>query len=116
MQDLPIDHDTQWKILIEKLPKSFTKFFLPHIFPLVDWTKPVESMEQELHKIVADKSKGDKVINDKLMKFHLKNGGERWILVHVELESGAKVNVPERMFVYFYRIFDNWTLDILEIR
>jgi len=106
MQDLPIDHDTQWKTLIEKLPSKFTAFFLPHIYPLVDWDKSVEFLEQEFHKIIADKYKSDKVINDKLLKFHLKSGGEQWILVHVEVESSAKANVPERMFVYFYRIFD----------
>jgi len=79
---------------------------LPHIYPLVNWSKPVVSLEQEFHKLIGDKYKGDHVISDKLLKFHLKAGGEQWILVHVEVESAAKPNVPERMFVYFYRIFD----------
>lgn len=79
---------------------------MPHIYPLVNWSKPVVSLEQEFHKLIGDKYKGDHVISDKLLKFHLKAGGEQWILVHVEVESAAKPNVPERMFVYFYRIFD----------
>lgn len=106
MQDLPIDHDTHWKDLIEKLPGHFTQLFLPHIYPLVDWNKPVTWLQQEFHKLIADKHKGDKVINDKLLKLHLKDGTEQWVLIHIEVESGAKANVPERMFVYFYRIFD----------
>lgn len=106
MSNLPIDHDTRWKVLITILFEDFVAFFLPHVYELVDWTKPVESLDQELYELVADKFKGGTVINDKLFKVHLKGGKEQLLLIHIEVQSSYEANFQERMFVYFYRIFD----------
>lgn len=69
-----IDYDTQWKEIIGSLFEDFISFFLPGAYELIDFTKPVEFLEQELHKIISDKYKRGKVINDKLVKLYLKNG------------------------------------------
>ncbi len=108
MKKLPIDHDTRWKVLITALFQDFVAFFLPHVYPLVDWNKPVVSLDKELHKLVAHKYKGGKVESDKLFKVFLKDGGEELLLIHVEVESSNKPNIDERMFVYFYRIYDTF--------
>ena len=108
MKRLPVDHDTRWKVLITVLFKDFTAFFLPDVYPLVDWKKPVVSLDKELNKLVGDKFKGGYVVSDKLFKVYLKGGGEQLLLIHIEVESSNRPNIDKRMFVYFYRIFDNF--------
>jgi len=108
MKKIPIDHDTRWKVLITALFQDFVAFFLPHVYPLVDWNKPYVSLDKELHKLLADKYKGGKVESDKLFKVYLKGGDEHLLLIHVEVESSNKPNIDERMFVYFYRIYDTF--------
>jgi len=34
MSNLPIDHDTRWKVLITILFEDFVAFFLPHVYEL----------------------------------------------------------------------------------
>lgn len=108
MRKLPIDHDTRWKVLITLLFKDFTAFFLPEIYPLVDWTKRPVPLDKELHQLIADKFKAGNVISDKLFKVYLKGGGEQLLLIHIEIESSNNPNIDERMFVYFYRIYDTF--------
>jgi len=75
-EKLRIDYDTQWKEIISSLFEDFIHFFIPDAHKLINFEEPVEFLEQELHKIISDKYKKGKVINDKLVKVKLKNGGE----------------------------------------
>lgn len=102
------DFDTHWKEIILNLFEDFIKFFLPNGYKLIDFEEPIEFLEQELHKIIADKEQKGKVINDKLVKVKLKNGAEKWILVHIEVQSSNESDFTERMFTYFYRIYDRY--------
>ncbi|WP_229239279.1 hypothetical protein [Emticicia agri] len=49
---------------------------------------------------------------DKLVKVFMKDGKEKWILVHIEVQGYKDVNFPERMFTYYYRIFDKYNKPI----
>jgi hypothetical protein len=57
----------------------------------------------------AKKKSGVRFV-DNLVKVFRKDGGEEWVLVHVEVQDITKAedrpNFPERMFRYFYRSFD----------
>ncbi len=74
---------------------------------MIDWTKPVEPQDKELYELIADKFKGGEVIGDKLFKVHLTSGEEKLLFIHIEVQSSNELNFQERMFVYFYRIFDS---------
>ncbi len=56
---------------------------------------------------VTDKKKGRRFA-DQLVKVQLKNGEEQWILIHIEVQSKNETVFPERMFQYFYRIYDRY--------
>lgn len=114
-KDIKIDYDTQWKEIISSLFQDFIEFFLPQAYNLIDFGQPVEFLEQELHKIISDKYKKGKVINDKLVKVRLKNGEEKWILIHIEVQSSYDAGFTERMFTYFYRIYDRYNQKITAI-
>ena len=109
---IAIDYDTQWKGIISDLFEDFISFFLPEAYKLIDFQTSVEFLEQELHKVVADKVKKGKVINDKLVKVKLKDGTEKWILIHIEIQSSYESDFAERMFTYFYRIYDKYNQKI----
>ncbi len=45
---------------------------------------------------------------DKLVKVWTKDGVERWVLIHVEVQTAPEAEFPQRMYVYNYRIFDRY--------
>lgn len=49
---------------------------------------------------------------DKLVKVFMKDGREEWILVHIEVQGYKDKLFAERMFTYYYRIFDKYNKPI----
>jgi hypothetical protein len=52
---------------------------------------------------------------DKLVKVWLKNGIEKWFLIHIEVQGYNDPEFSERMFIYYYRIFDKFKKDIVSL-
>ena len=102
------DHDGYWKEVITALFEDCVRFFLPEVGEQMDLDYPPEFLEQELHKLISDESKQGKIYNDKLAKVRLKDGSEQWLLIHVEVQSYREKDFAERMFSYFYRIYDKY--------
>ncbi|GAA0435048.1 hypothetical protein GCM10008983_09550 [Lentibacillus halophilus] len=101
-----LDYDGLWKTIITDLFEPFVRFFAPDLYQTINWNIPPDSLEQEFHRVFPEK-KGLK-FTDKLMKVHLKNGQERWMLIHIEVQGYKDLDFAERMFQYFYRIFDKY--------
>ncbi|SFD86743.1 hypothetical protein SAMN05216238_10533 [Lentibacillus persicus] len=108
-----LDQDGLWKKVITELFEPFVLFFAPDLHPELDWSKQPDSLEQEFHRVFP-KKKGTKH-TDKLMKAHLKNGEEQWMLIHIEVQGYKEDDFAERMFQYFYRIFDKYHKKIYAI-
>ena len=111
---MAVDHDILWKEIITELFEDFVAFFLPDLFPHIDFSKGYESLEQEFAKLFP-KSKNPKRRNDKLIKAHMKSGEEQWILVHIEVQGYGDDEFEERMFTYYYRIFDKYRKKVLAL-
>ncbi len=62
-------------------------------------------MQQELFQEIIDEKKGRRYA-DQVVKVRLKNGNERWIIVHIEIQGDDDTDFSERMFRYFYRLYD----------
>jgi len=114
-QEPVIDYDGRWKMIIEQLFDDFMAFFMPKLFEEIDFSKGVVFLDKELQKIMPQKERKGKRISDCLAKVYLKNGKEKWILVHIEVQSSYKANFSARMFKYFYRIFDKYEEKIAAI-
>lgn len=110
----PVDQDGLWKKVIADLFEDFLLFFLPEFHEEVDFSKPVEFVQQELFKEIMKDRKGRKMA-DQIAKVQLKNGKEQWILVHIEIQSEDDEDFPRRMFEYFYRIYDRYHKKIVAI-
>ena len=67
-----------------------------------------------MEQLAQQALKGAKVV-DKLAKAFLKDGSERWILIHIEVQGDADEDFSLRMFRYFYRIFDRHGRQVISI-
>jgi len=101
-----IDYDGFWKRLILTFFEEFLDFFLPNLLLDVDLNKPPEFLEQELATIIPKQTAKGRMSVDKLLKFWTKNGEDKHIFVHIEVQSSRELGFTERAFKYFYRIYD----------
>ncbi len=101
------DYDSPWKNILDLLFEEFMAFFFPAAHAQIDWLAGYEFLDKELQKITFDAALGRRMV-DKLVKVHLRDGREQWVLVHVEVQMQAALGFAERMFVYHYRIRDRF--------
>lgn len=97
--------DTAWKDVLDAYFADFIAFCLPVLNELIDWSKAWFSLDKELHAITKNAEIGMRLV-DKLFKVFLKDGAERWVLIHIEVQGTPDKDFPKRMFTYAYRIFD----------
>ncbi|MFD1066150.1 Rpn family recombination-promoting nuclease/putative transposase [Oceanobacillus locisalsi] len=108
------DYDGLWKNLIEELFQEFVAFFAPDLYPEIDFERGVHFENLELFQFLMKTKKGTKY-SDKIVKVHLKNGEEKYVFIHIEVQAVGKKEFAERMFKYFYRIYDRTSHSIYSI-
>ncbi|SDC83940.1 MULTISPECIES: Rpn family recombination-promoting nuclease/putative transposase [unclassified Candidatus Frackibacter] len=99
--------DENWKKIIESCFEDFVYFFLPDLANEIDFKKGYEFLDKELQKIAPEAEEKKRYV-DKLSKVYLKDGQEKWVLIHIEVQGYRDENFSERMFSYFYRIYDRY--------
>jgi hypothetical protein len=52
---------------------------------------------------------------DKLIKVLLKDGSEKWLLIHIEVQGEQEKDIEERLYVYNYRIFDRYEKEVISL-
>ncbi len=107
-----ISQDSAWKDIIEDLFEDFLAFFFPPMHADIDFSKGYTFLDKELQKIAGSAAVG-KRFADKLVKVFLKNGEEKWLLIHVEVQGYKESDLAERMFIYNYRIFDRYKKEVV---
>lgn len=112
---LPNVADQLWKEIIENHFDLFVEYFLPELFPKINFSKQIEFLKQELEEITAQNKRKGRKNCDCLVKVFLKNGKSKWILIHIEVEGSGKANFSERMYIYNYRAFDKFKVDIVAL-
>lgn len=106
--------DSPWKEILEDLFEPFLLFFFPQIHCDLDFSQGHEFLDQELQQIIKDSETGKRIV-DKLVKVYLKDGSEKWLLIHIEIQGYAQEEFPERMYVYNYRIFDKFRRTVISL-
>ncbi|NUO78615.1 cytosolic protein [candidate division KSB1 bacterium] len=109
-----IEYDSAWKEIIEELFEDFMLFFFPEIHTDIDWSKGYAFLDKELQKIIKSSETGRRHA-DKLAKVYLRDGSEKWLLIHVEVQGYEQAEFPERMFVYNYRLFDKFKREVASL-
>ncbi len=107
-------YDQIWKQVIENLFEAFMYFYMPDLAEDVDFSKGYTFLDKEFSAIEI-KSEDSERFLDKLIKVYLKSGHEQWILVHAEVQFAKEIDFSERMFKYFYRVYDKYNKKIVSI-
>lgn len=101
------DYDSPWKEAIDAFFPPFMALFFPEVHALIDWDRPYEFLDAELRQITGDSAVGRRQA-DRLVKVTSREGHEVWLLLHIEVQGRADAQFPERMFQYWYRIYDRF--------
>lgn len=101
------DYDSPWKEAIDTFFPPFMALFFPEVHALIDWDRPYEFLDAELRQITGDSAVGRRQA-DRLVKVTSREGHEVWLLLHIEVQGRADAHFPERMFQYWYRIYDRF--------
>ncbi len=101
------DYDSPWKQALEKYFPAFMAFFFPRAHADINWESGYSFLDKELEKVVRDAELG-KRLADKLVQVWRQDGEAEYILAHIEVQGQKKLDFPERMYVYNYRIYDRY--------
>ncbi|NFT91044.1 Rpn family recombination-promoting nuclease/putative transposase [Clostridium botulinum] len=107
------DYDAAWKTILEAFEVEVVEVLFPEIFDEIAWELGTESLDLELQEIqreIFDKDSAEKIISDKIIKVKLKDNNSKILFIHVEVQSYSSDEdaFGERMFRYFYRIWDKF--------
>jgi hypothetical protein len=108
------DYDSPWKEALDRYFEPCMAFFFPHAHADIDWTRGYEMLDKELQPIVRQAKHGRRYV-DKLVKVWLKDGQEKWLLIHIEVQASKEGEFPERMYVYNHRIFDRYGREVISL-
>ena len=105
--------DELLKAIFEENFPDFLRFMYPEADDIFDLHRGMTFMDKELLEIIPDRErKKGKRIADLLVKVYLKDGSQKWILVHTEIEGGNDETFPYRMFQYHYRLLDRYRVPV----
>jgi hypothetical protein len=108
------DYDSPWKEALALYFPWFMAFFFPQAYEEIDWSRSYEVLDKELQQVTREAEQGRRVA-DMLFKVWLKDGQEEWVLVHVEVQSQFETEFPRRMFVFNYRLFDQYNRVVVSL-
>ncbi|WP_293942678.1 MULTISPECIES: hypothetical protein [unclassified Sphingobacterium] len=109
--------DQLWKSILEQTFAHFLEFFFEDAASIFDLSKPFDYLDKEFESLFPPEPNGKGVrFVDKLVKVYLKEGGEQFVLCHIEVQSSrGKGDLAERMFRYYYKISDKYQVPISAI-
>ncbi|WP_235884344.1 RpnC/YadD family protein [Pedobacter hiemivivus] len=110
----PRRDDELWKGILADVFEDFLRFFFPDADDLFDFKKRFVFLDKEFNRLFPPEENAAGVrFVDKLVKVHLKAGGSKFILMHVEIQgSKGHEELGSRMFRYFYRAKDKHNVSI----
>ena len=100
-------YDLPWKEALDRLLMPFLALFFPAVHEAVDWSAEPENLETELARLSQDGAVGNRRA-DKLFRVRLASGEKRMLLLHIEVQTTIDPLLPERILVYWYRIYDHY--------
>ena len=102
-------NDILWKSILEEIFDDFLRFFFPNADRLFDLEKGFEYLDKELEQLFPpENEKCSPKYVDKLVKVYSRSGIEAWLLVHIEVQGYRDDSFSDRMFTYYYRIWDKY--------
>jgi len=110
----PDDYDSPWKEALDAYFRPFLALCLPAAHAEIDWSRGSELLDHELRQVVPKAALGKRRV-DHLVKVWLNSGQERWVLVHVEVQTSWDRDFARRMYTYNYRPFDKYNNNVASL-
>lgn len=107
MTSEPADQDGAWKETWDHYLQPFLEFCFPEVATRIDFSQPVEFLDQELQEVVRDANLG-KQRADRLVRVFRRDCTKGLILIHLEVQSQHDPLFPSRMYQYHHRIVDRF--------
>lgn len=109
--------DLLWKSILEQTFAHFLRFFFSDADDVFDLSRPFDYLDKEFETLFPPEPNGKGVrFVDKLVKVQLKDGGKKYVLCHIEVQSSkGKGDLAERMFHYYYKVYDKYKVPITAI-
>jgi len=106
--------DRLWKHVLEELFEDFLSFFFPEAGEIVDLSRGVEYLDKEFDQFLSAEEKDAGVRHvDKLVRVYLKNGKERYLPIHIEVQGQkGKEDFSGRMHRCWCRIKDKYGVPV----
>jgi len=109
-------YDILWKGMVEEVFEDMMRFVFPEADRELDFTRSFEFLDKELGEMYPEPEKPMQTREvDKLVKVYQKDGEERWMLVHLEVQGWNDPLFSKRMFQYYYRILDRFNRPVTAI-
>jgi hypothetical protein len=107
--------DEPWKQIVRALFPQFLELFAPETASLIDWSRQPQFLDKELRRIAKGFGRRRRSTADFLVKVWQLDGGERWVIVHIELQAQRDAQLPERMFLYNVRAYDLYRQPVMSL-
>lgn len=108
------DYDSPWKEVSGRFFPELVEFFAPDLYTIIDWSAGYEPLEQELREMLRDAETGPRRV-DKVVKVRTHEGEPLYLVLHVEIQVTRESGFPQRMFVYFYRLYDLYPEQVVSL-
>lgn len=109
-------NDVLWKGMLEEVFDDVLRLVFKNADQLFNFQKRFEFLDKELNELYPepDKKSAARVV-DQLVKVYRSSGEEEWLLLHIEVQEQNGSAFSERMFRYYYRLFDKYQKPITAI-
>ncbi len=105
-----IDHDRLFKELISNFFLEFIELFFPQVMDYLD-PDSIIFLDKE---VFTDVTEGERYETDLIVRIKFQNESA-YFLIHLENQSSAEPNFDRRMFRYFARLHEKFSLPIYPI-
>jgi len=110
----PIDFDSPWKEVLEEYLEDFFALFFPEAHADIDWTRGFTFLDKELQQVTRAAELRRRLV-DKLVQVWRRDGVDVWVLAHIEVQNQEDAEFAQRMFVYYYRLFDRYARQVASL-
>ena len=98
------DYDGAWKEALRRFLREILEKYFPAVAAAIAWEHPPVWSDKELSQILGQTGRRNRTV-DLLVKVQLRDGGEQWILLHLEIQTAYEADFAERLALYNSGLF-----------
>jgi hypothetical protein len=99
--------DAGWKHALRAFLPECLELLFPDLHAQIDWARGYQFLNTELMRPVPFLGRARHFV-DVLVRVYFRDGKERIVLLHIEIQAQRTRDFPLQMFVYYYRVFDSY--------